>query len=234
MIDIRTSLPAFINISSGGIHEINSLDLIDIEPLVVYTMDKGFMGFKRFNRLKLLYAYFIIHAKKSHAYIRIYFLPVSELQNVMSDKIIRMTGPKTSVYYPDKLRRIRYYDELNDRYLVFITNNFNLSSKTIADFYKQRWKIELFFKCIKQHLRIKAFFDRSLNAIKSQIWIAISVYILVIIIKKELNLQEYLYTVLQVLSVNIFSKQLLNELFKNSINKNTIDDYSNQLSFSNF
>jgi len=234
LLDIRTSLPTFVNISSGGIHEINSLDLLDIEPLAVYIMDKGFMDFERFNRLKLLHAYFIIRAKKNQAYNRIYSLSVSGQQNVMSDQIIRMTGPKTSVYYPDKLRRIRYYDELNDRYIVFITNNFSLSSKTISDLYKERWKIELFFKWIKQHLRIKAFFGRSQNAIKSQIWIAISVYVLVIIIKKELKLQENLYTILQVLSVNIFSKQLLNELFRNSINQNVISDSDNQLSLFNF
>jgi hypothetical protein len=234
LLDIRTSLPAFVNISSGGIHEINSLDLIDIEPLAVYIMDKGFMDFERFNRLKLLYAYFIIRAKKNQAYNRIYSLPVSGQQNVMSDQIIRMTAPKTSVYYPDKLRRIRYYDELNDRYIIFITNNFSLSSKTISDLYKERWKIELFFKWIKQHLRIKTFFGRSQNAIKSQIWIAISVYVLVIIIKKELKLQENLYTILQVLSVNIFSKQLLNKLFKNIINQNVIGVYDNQLSLFNF
>lgn len=217
LLDIRTSLPSFINISSGGIHEVSSLDLIEVEPLAIYIMDRGFMDFERFNKLNLLNAYFIIRAKRNQRYNRIYSLPVLGQENVISDQIIKMIGPKTSVYYPEKLRRIRYHDLVNKRYLTFITNNFSLSSKTIADLYKERWKIELFFKWIKQHLRIKTFYGRSQNAIKTQIWIAISIYTLVIIIKKKLLLKENIYTILQVLSVNIFSKQLLNELFINNI-----------------
>ena len=234
LLDIRTSLPSFINISSGGIHEINSLDLIEIEPLAIYIMDKGFMDFERFNKLNLLNAYFIIRARSNQTYNRIYSLPVSGQENVKSDQIIKMTGPKTSVYYPEKLRRIRYYDKENNRYLTFITNNFNLTSKTISDLYKERWKIELFFKWIKQHLRIKTFYGRSQNAIKTQIWIAISIYTLVIIIKKKLLLKENIYTILQVLSVNIFSKQLLNELFKNNIPRNITRVNNKQLFLFNF
>jgi len=226
LLDIRTSLPSFINISSGGIHEINSLDLIEIEPLAIYIMDKGFIDFERFNKLRLSNAFFIVRAKKNQAYNRIYSLDTSNQKNVVSDQIIKMTGPKTSKYYPEKLRRIRYYDELNNRYITFITNNFSLASAIVAALYKERWKIELFFKWIKQHLKIKSFYSRNPNAVKSQIWIAISVYVLVIIIKKELRLQESLYNILQVLSVNVFSKQLLNELFINYVpNNNTgVDD----------
>lgn len=219
LLDIRTALPAFINISSGGVHEIKSLDLIEIEPLAVYIMDKGFMDFERFNRLNSFNAYFIIREKKNQAYRRISSFPLPEDENVISDQTIKMTGPKTSIIYPDKLRRVRYYDKQNNRYLVFITNNFILSSSTIASLYKERWKIELFFKWIKQNLKIKTFYGRSENAIKTQIWIAISVYVLIIIIKKKLAINEHLYTILQVFSVNIFSKQLINELFSNGLSQ---------------
>jgi len=234
LLDIRTSLPSFISIGSGGIHEVSSLDLIEVEPLAIYIMDKGFMDFERFNKLNLLNAYFIIRAKRNQTYNRIYSLPVSKQENVISDQIIKMTGPKTSKYYPEKLRRIRYHDKENKRYLTFITNNFSLTSRTIAELYKERWKIELFFKWIKQHLRIKTFYGRSQNAIKTQIWIAISIYTLVIIIKKKLLLKENIYTILQVLSVNIFTKQLLNELFKNNIRRNTTKDNNKQLFLFNF
>jgi hypothetical protein len=234
LLDIRTSLPLFINISSGGVREIKSLDLIDIEPLAIYIMDKGYIDFERFNRLNSLNAYFITRAKRNLSYTRIYSLPVSGQENVMSDQILKMAGPKTSVYYPDKLRRIRYYDVENKRYFVFITNNFNLPSKIIAQLYKERWKIELFFKWIKQNLKIKSFYGRSQNAIKTQIWIAISVYVLIVITKKELMIKENIYTILQVLSVNIFSKQLLNELFKNASYQNITNDPNKQLLLFNF
>jgi len=229
LLDVRTLLPAFINISSGGVHEINSLDLINVEPMAIYIMDKGFMDFVRFNRLNSLNAYFIIRAKRNQSYKRIYSLPTSGQESVISDQVIKMTGPKTSLYYPHKLRRIRYYDMQNNRYLIFITNNFNLNSNTIAALYKERWKIELFFRWIKQNLKIKSFYGRSQNAIKTQIWIAISVYAIVIIMKKELMLKENIYTILQVLSVNIFSKLLLNELFTKTTTRNMVDTENKQL-----
>ncbi|MDD5360838.1 MAG: IS4 family transposase [Ignavibacteria bacterium] len=229
LLDVRTLLPAFINISSGGVHEINSLDLINVEPMAIYIMDKGFMDFERFNRLNSLNAYFIIRAKRNQSYKRIYSLPTSGQESVISDQVIKMTGPKTSLYYPHKLRRIRYYDMQNNRYLIFITNNLNLNSNTIAALYKERWKIELFFRWIKQNLKIKSFYGRSQNAIKTQIWIAISVYAIVIIMKKELMLKENIYTILQVLSVNIFSKLLLNELFTKTTPGNIVDTENKQL-----
>jgi IS4 transposase len=234
LLDIRTLLPAFINISSGGVHEINSLDLINVEPMAIYIMDKGFMDFERFNRLNSLNAYFIVRAKRNQSYKRIYSRSISGQENVISDQTIKMTGPKTSLYYPHKLRRIRYYDVQNNRYLIFITNNLNLNSKTIAALYKERWKIELFFRWMKQNLKIKSFYGRSQNAIKTQIWIAISVYAIIIIMKKELMLKENIYTILQVLSVNVFSKLLLNELFTKSTSRNIIDAENKQLFLFNF
>jgi len=234
LLDIRTSLPTFINISPGGIHEISSLDLIRIEPLAIYIMDKGFIDFERFNKLKSFNAYFITRAKKNQAYKRLYSQSVSDQLNVMSDQIIRMTGPKTSIYYPDKLRLIRYHDQINERYLRFITNNFNLAACTIAALFKERWKIELFFKWIKQNLRIKSFFSRNQNAIKSQIWIAISIYVLIIIIKKELNIQTNLQKILQVLSLNIFTKQMIIDLFINTDSQISIEADNNQLSLFDF
>ncbi|MDD5362374.1 MAG: IS4 family transposase [Ignavibacteria bacterium] len=234
LLDVRTLLPAFINISSGGVHEINSLDLINVEPMAIYIMDKGFMDFERFNRLNSLNAYFIIRAKRNQSYKRIYSLPTSGQESVISDQVIKMTGPKTSLYYPHKLRRIRYYDMQNNRYLIFITNNLNLNSNTIAALYKERWKIELFFRWIKQNSKIKSFYGRSQNAIKTQIWIAISVYAIVVIMKKELMLKENIYTILQVLSVNIFSKLLLNELFTKTTPGNMVDTENKQLFLFNF
>jgi len=229
LLDIRTQLPAFVNITSGGIHEIHSLDLIEIEPLAIYIMDKGFMDFERFNKLKLLGAYFIVRTKSNQAFRRLYSSDTSGQENVLLDQTIRMTGPKTSVYYPDKLRRIKYYDKLNNKYLTFITNNFTLSASTIAGLYKERWKIELFFKWIKQHLRIKSFVGRSQNAIKTQIWIAISVYVLITIIRKKLNLQLSPYSILQILSVNVLSKILLNELFINATDQEYEEEQNKQL-----
>ncbi len=234
LLDIRTLLPAFINISSGGIHEINSLDLIQPEPMAVYIMDKGFMDFERFHKLNLLQAYFIIRAKSNQAFRRLYSSATYGQENIMSDQIIKMIGPKTSMDYPDKLRKIRFYDKANNKYFTFITNNFDLQSRTIADLYKERWKIELFFKWIKQHLRIKSFFSRNENAIKSQIWIAVSIYVLIIILKKELKLKQNIYTLLQVLSVNVFNKQLLNELFINTTSHNYVEADSKQLLLFNF
>ncbi len=234
LLDIRTSLPTFVNITSGAVHEVSSLDLIPIEPTAVYVMDKGFIDFKRLYNLNLKNAFFITRSKINLVYRRIYSSNVSNHKNVICDQTIKLTGPATSTFYPEKLRRVKYFDEENNKHLTFITNNFTLPPTTIAALYKERWKIELFFKWIKQHLRIKSFYGTSENAIKVQIWIAISTYVLIAIIKKKLRLNENLYTILQILSVNIFNKVLLKELFIKSNNSNYISRSDKQLLLLNF
>jgi hypothetical protein len=234
LLDIRTSLPIFINITSGSVHEVNSLDLIPIKPTSVYVMDKGFIDFERLYSLNLQKAFFITRSKINLVYRRIYSSNISEYENIICDQIIKLTGPLTSKLYPEKLRRVKFFDKENNKRLTFITNNLTIDPTTIAALYKERWKIELFFKWIKQHLRIKSFYGTSENAIKVQIWIAISTYVLIAIIKKKLQLNENLYTILQILSVNVFNKLLLKELFTKSNNLNPISRSDKQLFLFNF
>jgi hypothetical protein len=229
LLDIRTSLPRFINITSGAIHDINSLDLIEFEPMAIYIMDKAYIDFERLNKLNRHNAFFVTRAKENLAYRRIYSNKIDKNGNILFDQTIKLTGPLSSKYYKDKLRRVKYYDKENDRKFTFLTNNHSLPAITIAKLYKERWKIELFFKWIKQHLRIKSFYGLSENAIKIQIWSAIAMYVITITIKKSLKLQEEIYTILQILSVNSFNKVLLKELFKNSIITNSTDDKTKQL-----
>jgi len=229
LLDIRTSLPRFINITSGAIHDINSLDLIEFEPMAIYIMDKAYIDFERLNKLNRHNAFFVTRAKENLAYRRIYSNKIDKNENILFDQTIKLTGPLSSKYYKDKLRRVKYYDKENDRKFTFLTNNHSLPAITIAKLYKERWKIELFFKWIKQHLRIKSFYGLSENAIKIQIWSAIAMYVITITIKKSLKLQEEIYTILQILSVNSFNKVLLKELFKNSIITNSTDAKTKQL-----
>ena len=229
LLDIRTSLPRFINITSGAVHDISSLDLIEFEPMAIYIMDKAYIDFERLNKLNSHNAFFVTRAKENLAYRRIYSNKIDKNGNILFDQTIKLTGPLSSKYYKDKLRRVKYYDKENDRRFTFLTNNHSLPAITIAKLYKERWKIELFFKWIKQHLRIKSFYGLSENAIKIQIWSAISMYVITIAIKKSLKLQEEIYTILQILSVNSFNKVLLKELFKNSIITNSTDDKTKQL-----
>ena len=229
LLDIRTSLPRFINITSGAVHDISSLDLIEFEPMAIYIMDKAYIDFERLNKLNSHNAFFVTRAKENLAYRRIYSNKIDKNENILFDQTIKLTGPLSSKYYKDKLRRVKYYDKENDRRFTFLTNNHSLPAITIAKLYKERWKIELFFKWIKQHLRIKSFYGLSENAIKIQIWSAISMYVITIAIKKSLKLQEEIYTILQILSVNSFNKVLLKELFKNSIITNSTDDKTKQL-----
>lgn len=234
LLDIRTSLPTFINITSGSIHEVNSLDLIPIEPAAVYVMDKGFIDFERLYSLNLQNAFFVTRSKTNLVYRRIYSSNVVEYENVICDQIIKLTGPLTSKLYPEKLRRVKFFDKENNKRLTFLTNHLTLSPTTVAALYKERWKIELFFKWIKQHLRIKSFYGTSENAIKVQIWISISTYVLIAIIKKKLQLNENLYTILQILSVNVFNKILLKKLFTKSNDLNLLPRSDKQLFLFNF
>ena len=216
LLDIRTSIPTFIHVTSGKVHDVNILDLISIETSAFYIIDKGYIDFERLFTLKNKNAFFVTRAKNNLACKRIYSHDVSKYENIKYDQTVKLTGVKTSTLYPEQIRRIKFIDKESDKELVFLTNNFSLDADMIARLYKDRWKIELFFKWIKQHLRIKSFYGTSENAVKIQIYSAISVYVIIAIIKKKLNIAESLYTILQILSINIFSKVFINQL----LNKN--------------
>ena len=233
-LDLRASIPAFIRITGGQVHDIHFLDHVIFEAGAFYIMDKGYVDFLRLYRLHQHRSYFIIRAKNNLAFSRIASRPVDKARGLRSDQTIRLTGPKSSIYYPEQLRRIHYVDtELNKRFF-FLTNNFQLSPRTIARLYKSRWLIELFFKWIKQHLRIKAFYGTTPNAVKTQVWTAIIVYVLVAIVKKELGLQASMYEILQVLSVTLFEKTPLKSLFPGHLHNFPQGDFHKQLSLFNF
>lgn len=209
LLDLRGPIPSFIRITDGLVHDVNILDEIIPEPGAFYVMDRAYLDFSRLHTLHLCLAFFVTRARKRFRFRRLYSRPVEKSTGLQCDQTIVLTGFYPSKYYPEKLRRICYYDATTDSRLVFLTNNFTLPPLTIAQLYKCRWRIEIFFKWIKQHLRIKSFYGTSLNAVKAQIWIAISVYVLVAILKKSLNLTLDLYTILQILSVTLFEKQPL-------------------------
>ncbi len=228
-LDLRGSIPTFIRITGGQTHDIHFLDHVVFEAGAFYIMDKGYIDFQRLYRLHQQQAFFVIRAKNNMIFSRSASRPVNKNHGLLSDQTIRLSGPKSSTYYPEPMRRIHYVDvELNKRFF-FLTNNFIMSPATIARLYKFRWQIELFFKWIKQHLHIKSFYGTTANAVKTQIWIAISVYVLVAIVKKELNLDASLYEILQVLSLTLFEKTSLKTLFSLEIHNFPKNDLRNQL-----
>ena len=214
-IDLRGNIPSFIHVSDGKMHEVKVLDLMTPEPGSFTIMDRGFLDFERLYRLTQAGAFFVIRPKTNTLFQRVYSRPIDKTTGLRFDQTVRLTGVKSPDDYPQYLRCVGFYDEENDKRLKFFTNNFELPALTIAQLYKCRWQVELFFKWIKQHLRIKAFFGTNENAVKTQIWIAISVYVLVAIIKKRLCVEASLYTILQILSLMLFEKtpmdQLLND-----------------------
>ena len=214
-IDLRGNIPSFIHVSDGKMHEVNVLDLITPEPGSFTVMDRGFLDFKRLYRLTQAGAFFVIRPKSNTLFKRVYSRSVDKTTGLRCDQTVRLTGTLSAGDYPQYLRYVVFHDAETDKRLGFFTNNFELPALTIAQLYKCRWQVELFFKRIKQHLRIKAFFGTTENAVKTQIWIAISVYVLAAIVKKRLGLEASLYTVLQILSLTLFEKipldQLLNQ-----------------------
>jgi hypothetical protein len=214
LMDMRGSIPTFIQITEALLSDVNILDQLVAEPGSFYVMDRGYLDFERLYWLHLAFSFFVIRAKKNLEYRRIYSHAIDTSTNLRCDQTILLTTSYKK--YPEKLRRVRFFDAEHQRTLTFLTNNFSLPALSIAQLYKSRWRIELFFKWIKQHLRIKAFFGTSENAVKTQIWMAISVYVLVAIIKKRLHLKHSLYTILQVLSVAAFEKIPLLELMTQS------------------
>jgi hypothetical protein len=206
LLDLRGNIPTFIHISDGKLHDVNALDLLLPEPGAFYIMDRGYLDFVRLYRFTLAAAFFVTRAKSNTQMRRIYSEPVDKEAGLVCDQTVVLTGVHTPRYYPEKLRRIKYHDAATDHTFVFLTNNFTLPALTITELYRCRWQVELFFKWIKQHLRIKAFFGISENAVKSQIWIAVATYVLVAILKKRLNIDASLYTLLQVLSLTLFER----------------------------
>jgi hypothetical protein len=229
LLDLRGDIPSFIEITDGKVHDVNILDELIPEPGSFYIMDRAYVDFFRLYILTQYLAFFVIRAKTNLQFRRVYSHPIDKSTGLRCDQTIVLTGINSAQDYPDKLRRIRYYDQDNDLHLTFLTNNFTLPALTITQLYKCRWRIELFFKWIKQHLRIKSFYGTSLNAVKTQIWIAISVYVLVAIIKKRLNLQHSLYTILQVFSVTVFEKLPITQALTDSNITIQSDDICNQL-----
>jgi len=209
LLNLRGNIPSFLHISEGNVHDVNILDTVVPEPGSVYVMDRAYVDFERLYMLTRVFAYFVTRAKTNLQFKRLYSHAVDKTLGTICDQTIELTGFYSSQHYPDKLRRIKHYDAETDRTFVFLTNNFLLSSSTIAQLFKCRWQIELFFKWMKQHLRIKAFYGTSENAVKTQIWIAVSIYVLVAIIKKRLKLESSLYTILQILSISLFEKEQL-------------------------
>lgn len=206
LLDLQGNIPTFIHISDGKLHDVNVLDIMTLEPGAFYIMDRGYLDFSRLYTITCAGAFFVIRAKSNTRFRRRYSHEVNRSTGVICDQTIVLTGATSAKDYPQPLRRVKYRDEEIQKTFNFLTNNVNVSSMTIAELYKNRWQVELFFKWIKQHLRIKSFFGTSANAVKTQIWIAVSVYVLVAIIKKRLKLDASLYTILQILSVTLFEK----------------------------
>jgi Domain of unknown function (DUF4372)/Transposase DDE domain len=213
MIDLRSNIPVVIHIDDGTSYDTDILDVMIPEPGAVYVMDRGFVDLVRLYRLNTAGAFFVIRAKDNLRFRRILSRPTDRTGGVICDQIVALSIRLSTRRYPARLRRIRYRDPKTGKTLIFLTNNFDLPPRTIADLYRCRWQIELFFKWIKQHLRIKSFFGNTENAVKTQIWIAVCVYVLIAIVKKRLALQASLYTILQMLSVTAFEKMPLDQLF---------------------
>jgi hypothetical protein len=228
-MDLRGNIPSFIHISNGKMHEVNVLDLITPEPGSFTIMDRGFLDFGRLYRLTQAAAFFVIRPKSNTLFKRVYSRPVDKTTGLRCDQTVRLAGVKTPDDYPQYLRYVVFYDEKTDKRLGFFTNNFELPALTIAQLYKCRWQVELFFKWIKQHLRIKAFFGTTPNAVKTQIWIAISAYVLVAIVKKRLGAEASLYTILQILSLALFEKTNLDQLLSDAPLQNLEPSSCNQL-----
>jgi hypothetical protein len=229
LLDLHGNIPSVVIVTPGNVHDVNILDELIIETGAIYIMDRGYLDFGRLFRIHQNPAFFVTRSKTNFSRKRLYSQSVDKSTGIQCDQIIVLKGYYPKKHYPEKLRRIRYFDAENSKALVFLTNNFTLPAITIANLYRCRWQVELFFKWIKQHLRIKAFYGTTENAVKTQIWIAISVYVLVAIIKKNLKLDRSLYTILQILSVTLFEKMPILQALANIDYKEQAVQISNQL-----
>lgn len=217
LLDVKTSIPAFIHITEGSVHDVNALDVLPYEAGGFYIMDKAYVDFKRLNNIDKALAFFVTRAKENFSFTRVSSVKTDKSNGVICDQTVRLKGQKSREAYSKHLRRIKYYDAELERYFVFITNNFDQRATEIALLYKYRWKVELFFKWIKQHLKIKSFWGTSFNAVKTQVYIAVSTYTLVAIIKNELKLNHSTYEILQILSVSLLDKTSLIDLLRSPI-----------------
>jgi hypothetical protein len=229
LLDLRGSIPTFVHMTDGKTNDVRILDELPLEAGAFYLMDRGYLDFSRLYTLHEYRVFFVIRAKSNLQSRRISSRPVDKTMDVTSDQTIVLTGPKSKADYPEPLRRVRFYDRENDRHLTFLTNNFLLPALMIAQLYKLRWQVELFIRWIKQNLRIKSFYGTSENAVRTQIWVAITVYALVAVIKKRLPLELPLYTFLQILSVTAFEKLPLNQLLTETADHESMTDGCNQL-----
>ena len=234
LLDLRGNIPAFIHISDGKLGDVNVLDILVLEPGSIYVMDRGYLDFARLYLMHQTHAFFVTRAKSNTQLRRVYSAPVDRNTGLICDQTVALTGVTSRKDYPEYLRRIRFKDPDTGKTLVFLTNNFTLPAMTICALYKRRWQVELFFKWIKQHLRIKKFYGNSENAVKSQIWIAVSVYVLVAIVKKRLNLDASLHKLLQILSVTQFEKMPLREALSSTEHISNDDDPNKQLNLLGF
>jgi len=229
LLDLRGNIPTVVIITHGKVHEVNILDQLSFEAGAFYVMDRGYLDFARLYKLHLASAFFVTRARKRFDFQRLYSQPVDRATGVICDQVVTLVNPVPRQGYPEKLRRIRYFDAQKQKRLVFLTNNFNLPPLTIAELYRSRWQVELFFKWIKQHLRIKNFYGTSENALRTQIWIAISVYVLVAIVKKELHLPGSLYRMLQICSVTLFEKTPILQALSLTDDQTDLDHLRKQL-----
>ena len=233
LLDLHGNIPTFIRITDGKVHDVNILDEIAPEAGAFYVMDRGYIDFERLYRFTLSSAFFVVRAKSNVLLQRRYSHPVDKNTGVRSDQTVVLASYESASAYPDPLRKIRYVDAETGKRLVFLTNNFALPAMTVAEIYKQRWQVELFFKWIKQHLRIKTFYGTTENAVKTQIWIAVSVYVLVAIVRKQLDLEATLYQLLQVLSLTLFEKTPILQALQNIGSQSDLPHYCNQLTLFN-
>jgi transposase len=229
LLDLHGSIPTFIRITEGKTHDVNILDQLIPEAGSFYVMDRGYVDFERLYLFTLCSAFFVVRSKENILLQRRYSHPVDKSSGVRSDQTVILTTMESAKVYPDALRRVTYFDVENQRRLKFLTNNFFLPALTIAQIYKSRWRVELFFKFIKQHLRIKSFYGTSENAVKTQIWIAVSVYVLVAIVRKRLPLQASFYQILQILSLTLFEKMPILRALEAADSQNELPDNANQL-----
>jgi hypothetical protein len=234
LLDLRGNIPSFIHISDGKLHDVHALDMLIPEPGAIYVMDRGYIDFARLHTLHQAGAFFVTRAKSNLDAHRVYSAPTDRTTGVIADQTIALDGAHTSQDYPVHLRRIRFRDPETAKTLIFLTNQTALPALTICDLYKSRWQVELFFKWIKQHLRIKQFYGTSENAVKTQIWIAVSVYVLVAIVRKRLKLEAPLYTLLQVISVTVFEKIEIQTAFSRSADRYDTAQDDNQLDLFGF
>jgi hypothetical protein len=233
LIDLRGTIPTYVTVTTGKVHDVRMLDALPVTEEAIYTMDRAYIDFSRLHTLHQRGAFFVVRAKDNLRFKRLYSAPKETNTGIRADQTIALATYKSKNDYPGKLRRVSYVDKERGKRLVFLTNNFTIPAPTVAEIYKQRWQVELFFKWVKQHLRIKSFYGTSINAVKSQIWVALSIYLLVVIAKKKLNLPCQLYTFLQVLEVNLFEKKPIPSLVADALKQISDLPIDNQLNLFN-